>query len=132
MAPSDIAPRPRPERRSSSWTEARPSPTRSTTWYHSRGMDGPTTLLRSDAMPIATRLTELLGIKHPIVLAPMDLVSDGRLAATVSRAGGFGMIGGGYGDQDWLERELKAAGDARVGVGFITRGMARRPACPER
>ena len=78
-------------------------------------------------MPIATRLTELLGIKHPILLAPMDLVSDGRLAAAVSRAGGFGMIGGGYGDQAWLEREMDAAGDARVGVGFITWSMARQP-----
>ena len=64
-------------------------------------------------MPIATRLTELLGIKHPILLAPMDLVSDGRLAAAVSRAGGFGIIGGGYGDPAWLEREMDAAGDAR-------------------
>ena len=78
-------------------------------------------------MPIATRLTESLGIKHPILLAPMDLVSDGRLAAAVSRAGGFGIIGGGYGDEAWLEREMDAAGDARVGVGFITWSLARQP-----
>ena len=58
----------------------------------------------------------------------MDLVADGRLAATVSRAGGFGLIGGGYGDEAWLRRELDAAGDARVGVGFITWSMAKRPA----
>ena len=69
-------------------------------------------------MSISTRLTELLKIKHPILLAPMDVVSDGRLAATVSTAGGFGIIGGGYGDETWLARELDAAGDARVGVGF--------------
>ena len=30
-------------------------------------------------MPIATRLTELLKVQHPILLAPMDLVADGRL-----------------------------------------------------
>ncbi len=78
-------------------------------------------------MPITTRLTELLGVQHPILLAPMDLVSDGRLAAAVSLAGGFGIIGGGYGDEAWLTRELDAAGDARVGVGFITWSMARRP-----
>src|SRR5215470_9879917 len=78
-------------------------------------------------MAIATRLTERLGIRHPIMLAPMDLVADGRLAATVSRAGGFGIIGGGYGDEAWLTRELDAAGDARVGVGFITWSMAKRP-----
>ncbi len=78
-------------------------------------------------MTISTRLTELLGIAHPILLAPMDLVSDGRLAAEVSKAGAFGIIGGGYGDEAWLVRELDAAGDARVGVGFITWSMARKP-----
>ena len=78
-------------------------------------------------MPIATRLTELLKVEHPILLAPMDLVADGKLAATVSRAGGFGIIGGGYGNEAWLARELEAAGDARVGVGFITWSMAKNP-----
>ena len=78
-------------------------------------------------MTIATRLTALLRIRHPILLAPMDVVADGRLAATVSRAGGFGIIGGGYGDEAWLTRELDAAGDARVGIGFITWSMARKP-----
>jgi len=78
-------------------------------------------------MPIATRLTELLGIRHPILLAPMDLVSGGPLAAAVSQAGGFGIIGGGYGDEMWLTRAMDAAGDARVGVGFITWSMARQP-----
>lgn len=79
-------------------------------------------------MPIRTRLTTLLAIEHPILLAPMDLVSDGKLAATVSRAGGLGLIGGGYGDEVWLRREMDAAGDARVGVGFITWSLARKPA----
>jgi nitronate monooxygenase len=78
-------------------------------------------------MSIATRLTELLRVKYPIMLAPMDVVADGRLAATVSRAGGFGIIGGGYGDEAWLTREINAAGDARVGVGFITWSMAKQP-----
>jgi nitronate monooxygenase len=78
-------------------------------------------------MPIATRLTELLKVQHPILLAPMDVVADGRLAATVSRSGGFGIIGGGYGNEAWLARELDAAGDARVGVGFITWSMAKNP-----
>lgn len=78
-------------------------------------------------MPIATRLTELLGIEHPILLAPMDLVSTGKLAAIVSAAGGFGIIGGGYGDETWVMRELDAAGDARVGVGFITWSLAKQP-----
>ena len=44
----------------------------------------------------------------------------GALAAAVSRAGGLGLIGGGYGDPEWLGAELACAGDARIGVGFIT------------
>jgi nitronate monooxygenase len=78
-------------------------------------------------MPITTRLTERLGVRHPILLAPMDVVADGRLAATVSHAGGFGIIGGGYGDASWLTREMDAAGDALVGVGFITWSLSRQP-----
>jgi nitronate monooxygenase len=78
-------------------------------------------------MPISTRLTDLLRVKHPILLAPMDLVSGGHIAATVTRAGGFGMIGAGYGDEAWLKREMDAAGEVRVGVGFITWSMAKQP-----
>jgi len=78
-------------------------------------------------MPISTRLTGLLRVEHPILLAPMDVVADGKLAATVSEAGGFGIIGGGYGNEAWLTRELDAAGGARVGVGFITWSMAKNP-----
>jgi nitronate monooxygenase len=78
-------------------------------------------------MTISTRLTELLTIKHPVLLAPMDTISSGALAAAVSQAGGFGIIGGGYGDEARLARDFEAAGDARVGVGFITWSMARNP-----
>lgn len=78
-------------------------------------------------MELATNLTKRFGISVPIVLAPMDLVSCGRLAAAVSSAGGLGIIGGGYGDVGWLSRELDAAGAARVGVGFITWSLAQHP-----
>jgi NAD(P)H-dependent flavin oxidoreductase YrpB (nitropropane dioxygenase family) len=40
-----------------------------------------------------TRLTELLGIDHPIILASMAWITDADLAAAVSRAGGLGTIG---------------------------------------
>jgi nitronate monooxygenase len=72
-------------------------------------------------------LTQTLGIEHPILLAPMDIVSGGRLAAAVSHAGGLGLIGGGYGDGDWIEREWTHAGNARIGCGFITWSLAKRP-----
>jgi len=78
-------------------------------------------------MPITTRLTERLGLTHPVILAPMGAVSGGRLAAAVSNAGGLGLIGGGYADRDWLQTELRAAGNARVGCGFITWSLNERP-----
>lgn len=78
-------------------------------------------------MAIHNRLTQTLGIEHPVLLAPMDIVSGGRLAAAVSHAGGLGMLGGGYGDGDWVEREWARAGNARIGCGFITWSLAKRP-----
>ena len=81
-------------------------------------------------MSLRNRLTDLLGIEHPILLAPMDLVSDARLAGAVSGAGGLGLLGGGYGEAAWLQRELDAiaATGRRYGVGFITWSLARQPA----
>lgn len=80
-------------------------------------------------MSISTALTRLLGISHPILLAPMDLVSDARLAAAVSAAGGLGILGAGYGNEEWLARELEllARSENRFGVGFITWSMAKQP-----
>lgn len=74
-----------------------------------------------------TRLTSAFGIEHPIVLAPMDLVADARLAGAVSAAGGLGLLGGGYGDRGWLERQLGEVTPGSVGCGFITWSLARRP-----
>ncbi len=79
-------------------------------------------------MALHTRLTDVFGIRHPIVLAPMDPASGGALAAAVSAAGGLGLIGGGYGDRDILDAEFAHAGNQRVGCGFITWSMAKSPA----
>lgn len=78
-------------------------------------------------MTLRTRLTELLGIQHPILLAPMAMVSGGRLAAAVTGAGGLGLVGGGYGDEAWLRAEMANANGARVGYGFITWSLAHNP-----
>ena len=80
-------------------------------------------------MSISTPLTALLGITHPILSAPMDTIAGARLTAAVSAAGGFGILGGGYGDKAWLEREttkLKGESDP-FGIGFITWSLAKRP-----
>jgi nitronate monooxygenase len=74
-----------------------------------------------------TRLTEAFGLTHPIICAPMAFAAGGRLAAAVTHAGGLGLIGGGYGNADWLEGAFAEAGNARVGCGFITWKMAENP-----
>lgn len=79
-------------------------------------------------MALRTRLTELLGIEHPIVSAPMAFAAGGKLAAAVSGAGGLGLIGGGYGNTEWLQREFAVAGRSRIGCGFITWSLAKNSA----
>lgn len=74
-----------------------------------------------------TRLTQALGIACPVVLAPMAFAAGGALAAAVTRAGGLGLIGGGYGDASWLDAQFAAAEGERIGVGFITWSLARNP-----
>ncbi len=81
---------------------------------------------------IETRLTRAFDLDHPVVLAPMALASGGRLAAAVTAAGGLGLIGGAYCDPAWIEREFDAAGNARVGCGFITWKLAETPALLDR
>jgi nitronate monooxygenase len=74
-------------------------------------------------MPLATVLTTMFGIDHPIVLAPMGSVAGGALAAAVSEGGGLGLVGAGRGDLDWLDRECKLAKAATSkpwGIGFLT------------
>jgi enoyl-[acyl-carrier protein] reductase II len=44
-------------------------------------------------MQMKTRLTEVLGIDHPVMLAGMGGVSYSALVAAVSEAGGFGCLG---------------------------------------
>ena len=80
-------------------------------------------------MTISTPLTLRLGIQHPILSAPMDGIAGARLTAAVSAAGGFGILGGGYGERTWLEQETaKLAGrSAPFGIGFITWSLAKQP-----
>ncbi|MBR0839381.1 nitronate monooxygenase [Bradyrhizobium liaoningense] len=79
-------------------------------------------------MPIATPLTELLGIRHPILSAPMDTIAGSRLTRAVSEAGGFGILGGGYGDRARLQTEAaELKGFAPFGIGFITWSLAQQP-----
>jgi nitronate monooxygenase len=81
-------------------------------------------------MSISTPLTALLGIRHPVLLAPMDVIAGARLTAAVSAAGGFGILGAGYGEKAWLEQEtgkLKQLAPVSFGIGFITWSLAKQP-----
>jgi len=74
---------------------------------------------------IKTALTDLLGIKHPILNAPMASSATAQLAGAVSASGGFGMLGMGstVPDPEWLALEIKRVREITnnpFGVGFIT------------
>lgn len=65
------------------------------------------------------RITELFGIKYPIVQAGMVWCSGWELAAAVSNAGGLGIIGSGSMDAETLRvhiRKCKAATDQPFAV----------------
>ncbi|MFM9108981.1 MAG: NAD(P)H-dependent flavin oxidoreductase [Chloroflexota bacterium] len=73
---------------------------------------------------IVTPLCALLGIERPILNASMAGTATGRLAAAVSAAGGFGMIGGTNPDgAPWLREQIRIARSLTsrpFGVGFIS------------
>lgn len=48
----------------------------------------------SSPQKLRTTATDLLGIKHPVLLAGMNVAAGPKLAAAVTNAGGLGVIGG--------------------------------------
>lgn len=56
-----------------------------------------------------TKLTELLGIKYPVIQGGMAWTSDANLAAVVSNAGGAGIIGSGGRTVEWTRDEVRKA-----------------------
>jgi enoyl-[acyl-carrier protein] reductase II len=70
-----------------------------------------------------TRLTEILDIEHPILLAGMGGVSYHRLAAAVSDAGGFGCLGASTMSHEQMNDEIaatRAATSKPFGVDLLT------------
>jgi enoyl-[acyl-carrier protein] reductase II len=70
-----------------------------------------------------TRLTELLGIEHPVMLAGMGGVSYAELVTAVSDAGGFGCLGAStMGDEKMVEEisAVRGATDKPFGVDLLT------------
>ena len=84
---------------------------------------------------LKTRVTELLGIRYPIISAPMVRMSGGRLACAVSSAGGlgtFGCVNAAKTTEPAYVREqinyIRSQTDKPFGVGFITQHI---PAAPQ-
>ncbi len=53
------------------------------------------------------RITEMLGVKYPIVQAPMGWIARSALASAVSNAGGMGIIETSSGELDNIRAEIK-------------------------
>lgn len=56
-----------------------------------------------------TRITELLGVQYPIIQGGMAWVAEHHLAAAVSEAGGFGLIGGANAPGEVVRQEIRKA-----------------------
>ncbi|PCH36286.1 2-nitropropane dioxygenase [Wolfiporia cocos MD-104 SS10] len=59
-------------------------------------------------MSVTTPVTELFGIKHPILLAGMNVAAGPELAAAVTNAGGLGVIGGHGYTPRFLRQQIRA------------------------
>ena len=70
-----------------------------------------------------TRLTEMLDVEHPVMLAGMGGVSYSAIVTAVSEAGGFGCLGAStMGDDKMIEEiaAVRAATDKPFGVDLLT------------
>jgi len=73
-------------------------------------------------MTLHTKLCDLLGVKHPIMLAGMGGVSYAELAAAVSNAGGYGVLGMAGRSPDFIRdemRKVKSLTDKPFGVDLL-------------
>ncbi len=69
-----------------------------------------------------TRITELLGVKYPILQGGMAWIAESTLASAVSNAGGVGIIAGGSAPIDYLRdqiRRCKELTDKPFGVNIM-------------
>lgn len=71
---------------------------------------------------IRTPLCDMLGIKYPIIQGGMAHIAEGHLAAAVSEGGGFGVIGSGFADPEFVLEQIKlvrSLTDKPFGVNII-------------
>ena len=65
---------------------------------------------------MAKYITEVLGIKYPIIQGGMAWVSDANLAAAVSNAGGAGIISCGGRTTEYVREEIKKANNSLINL----------------
>ncbi len=71
---------------------------------------------------LQTKITDMLGLKHPLFQGGMAWVADAKLAAAVSNAGGLGLIGAAAAPADVVEQmilEAKSLTDKPFGVNVM-------------
>ncbi|WP_163511518.1 NAD(P)H-dependent flavin oxidoreductase [Fodinicola acaciae] len=77
---------------------------------------------------ISTELTRRLGLRLPIIGAPMGGASWGELTKAVGAAGGLGMIGvSNRSDADFVRREAAVAAEVPFGIGVQLWSLDRQP-----
>jgi enoyl-[acyl-carrier protein] reductase II len=84
-------------------------------------------------MEFKNRVTEMLGVRLPIVQAPMGWIARSKLASTVSNAGGMGIIETSSGELDVIKdeiRKMKDLTDKPFGVN-IAQAFVRDPKIAE-
>lgn len=60
---------------------------------------------------ITTPISEMFGIKYPLIQGGMAHISDAKLAAAVSNGGGIGLISAANGNLKWIEEQIDMAFD---------------------
>lgn len=60
---------------------------------------------------VSNRITEALGVEHPIIQAPMGWIARSQLASAVSNAGGMGIIETSSGELEVLKDEIRKMRD---------------------
>ena len=69
-----------------------------------------------------TRITEMLGIEHPVIQGGMAWVAESHLASAVSAAGGFGIIGSATAPAETVRNmihEIKERTDKPFGINIM-------------
>lgn len=79
-----------------------------------------------------TRLTELLGIKYPLIQGPMAWATESKLAIAVGEAGGAGIIACGGRETAWVREEVnrvRKATDKTFGLNLVMMDENREDIC---